>query len=561
MPADERDVSQDVIIARIRRILAAHPGYAPIISARNPLGGGGGGGGNFAIQASLLGPDITKLYDYSQQLLFGAQQLPSIVDAKSSYSNASPEVHVAVDRARAADLGVRISTIGSALRLMVSGDDEISTFRDGGEQYPVKIRVLESQRRDVDAIGKLTVPSSTGQQVRIDNIAQMVRGFGPTQLRRQNRQFAIDVQGDIAPGHALDEASNDMRRLVADLHMPPGYTFRMNGQTQILDETTANLIMAIGLASIFVYIVLAAQFESFIQPIIIMLVLPVSVPFALFTIWVTGRTLNLWSALGILLLFGIVKKNSILQVDYTNVLRARGVPIHEAIVEACRTRLRPILMTTSAIIAGPDPDGARHRHRRQPAVGDRDDDHRRPGPLPVPHAAAGAGRLRAVRHARTGVRRRQGQGVAVEAVGGDVQAPPAARAAPLNRTTPSDRRPVLAIRVLEGDSSVVEGEEIAAVHLDAPAILLRAGKRPFRHTAIARDEMPRVGPVRVRKCFEYCGECGANRLLPLAPLSDGLRAGRGFEHAVVGHHAHQRVEIVAVPRLGEAVQQLEQVSV
>ena len=235
---------------------------------------------------------------------------------------------------------------------MVSGDDEISSYREGGEQYPVKIRVLEDQRRDIDAVSKLTVPSATGKQVRIDNIAQMVRGFGPTQIRRQNRQFAIDVQGDTAPGHALDEASNDVRRLIAGLHMPPGYSSRMSGQTQILDETTANLLLAIGLASIFVYIVLAAQFESFIQPIIIMLVLPVSVPFALFTIWATGRTLNLWSALGILLLFGNVKKNSILQVDYTNVLRARGMPVHEAIVEACRTRLRPILMTTSAIIAG-----------------------------------------------------------------------------------------------------------------------------------------------------------------------------------------------------------------
>jgi HAE1 family hydrophobic/amphiphilic exporter-1 len=143
-----------------------------------------------------------------------------------------------------------------------------------------------------------------------------------------------------------------MRRLMTELNLPPGYSFSMRGQTQYLDETTTNLLLAIGLASIFVYIVLAAQFESFVQPIIIMLALPVSVPFALFTIWVTGRTLNLWSALGILLLFGIVKKNSILQVDYTNVLRRRGVPMHEAIVEACRTRLRPILMTTSAIIAG-----------------------------------------------------------------------------------------------------------------------------------------------------------------------------------------------------------------
>src|SRR5262245_65409589 len=120
-----------------------------------------------------------------------------------------------------------------------------------------------------------------------------------------------------------------MRKLVARLNLEPGYTSRMNGQSRILDETTANLILAIGLASIFVYIVLAAQFESFVQPIIIMLVLPVSVPFALFTIWAAGRTLTLWSALGILLLFGIVKQNSILQVDSRNVLRARGVPLHE----------------------------------------------------------------------------------------------------------------------------------------------------------------------------------------------------------------------------------------
>ena len=317
-PSDERDISQEEVMTRVRQVLARHPGLAPALNAKNPLGGGNG---NFAIQATLQGPDMLKLYDYSQQLLLKAQKLPSLVDAKSNFSNASPEVHVSVDRGRAADLGVRISDIGSALRLMVAGDDEISTFRDGGEQYPVKIRVLESQRDDVAAIGKLTVPSSTSGQVRVDNIAQMVRGFGPTQLRRVNRQFAIEVQADLAPGYALDEASADMRRLMTELNLPPGYSFGMRGQTQYLDETTANLLLAIGLASIFVYIVLAAQFESFVQPIIIMLVLPVSVPFALFTIWVTGRTLNLWSALGILLLFGIVKKNSILQVDYTNVLR------------------------------------------------------------------------------------------------------------------------------------------------------------------------------------------------------------------------------------------------
>jgi HAE1 family hydrophobic/amphiphilic exporter-1 len=235
---------------------------------------------------------------------------------------------------------------------MVAGDDEISTYRESGEQYPVKMRVIESQRRDIDAVGKLTVSSAGGAPVRIDNIAQLRRGFGPTRITRTNRQFSISFSGDVAPGHALDEASTDVRALIADLHMPPGFSARMQGQTRNLDETTDNLIMAIALAGVFVYMVLAAQFESFVQPFIIMAVLPLSVPFALFTIWATHRTLNLWSALGILLLFGIVKKNSILQVDYANVLRAEGLPLERALEQACLTRLRPILMTTSAIIAG-----------------------------------------------------------------------------------------------------------------------------------------------------------------------------------------------------------------
>jgi HAE1 family hydrophobic/amphiphilic exporter-1 len=350
LPIDERSVSQDQVIARVRRVLARHPGANPTVQARNPLSGGGAGGSS--INVSLLGPDIDKLYDYSQALLATAKSTPSLVDARTDYSNASPEVQVVVDRARAADLGVRMATVGSTLRLMVAGDDEISSYRESGEQYPVKMRVIESQRRDIDAVGKLTVSSTSGAPVRIDNIAHLRRGFGPTRITRTNRQFSISFSGDVAPGHALDEASNDVRGLIADLHMPPGFSARMQGQTRNLDETTDNLIMAIALASVFVYMVLAAQFESFVQPIIIMAVLPLSVPFALFTIWATHRTLNLWSALGILLLFGIVKKNSILQVDYTNVLRAQGLPLEQAIEQACLTRLRPILMTTSAIIAG-----------------------------------------------------------------------------------------------------------------------------------------------------------------------------------------------------------------
>jgi len=348
-PFDQRSATEDEMIDAMRQRLLKHPSFRFAITPRDVLGASGG---NFAINANLLSPDLARLTDYSMRLLKKAQSMPTLTDIKMTIPVPSPEIHVAVDRRRAADLGVRISTIGNALRLAVSGDDEISTYREAAEQYPVKIRVLESQRKDADAIAKLTVPSATGAAVRIDNIARVERGLGPTTLSRFNRQFAVQLQASVAPGHALDEASAETRQVLNDLHLPPDMSYKLTGQTKILDETTANLIMAVSLAMIFVYIVLAAQFESFIQPIVIMLVLPMSIPFAMFTLWVTGRTLNLWSALGVLLLLGIVKKNSILQVDYANVLRAKGMPLREAIVESCRTRLRPILMTTLAIIAG-----------------------------------------------------------------------------------------------------------------------------------------------------------------------------------------------------------------
>jgi HAE1 family hydrophobic/amphiphilic exporter-1 len=350
LPLEERSNTQAEIVTEMRRRLAAYPSYRPSITSRNALGSGEGVGG-FAIAANILGPDLDQIAEYSKRALAAAERLPSLTDVKIGLNVSNPEVHVAVDRKRAADLGVRMATIGSTLRLAVAGDDELSFYKEGQERYPVKVRVLEAQRRDIEEIGRLTVPSPNGP-VRIDNLAAVTRGLGPTTLQRSNRQFTVNMVADVAPGHALDEASNDVRRMLGDLGMPSTMSYRLQGQTKILDETTANLIMAIALAMIFVYMVLASQFESFLQPIVIMLVLPIAVPFALFTLWITGRTLNLWSALGMLLLLGIVKKNSILQVDYANVLRARGVPLREAIVEACRTRLRPILMTTTAIIAG-----------------------------------------------------------------------------------------------------------------------------------------------------------------------------------------------------------------
>jgi len=348
-PRDERSLGQEAIVARVRRLMANHPSLKPTVIEPSALGGGELGG--MPINVLLLGPDLTRLADYASRLLSDTDKVPTLADKKTTVNVSNPEIEVNVDRQRASDLGVSIADVANALRLEVAGEDEISTYREGTEQYPVKMRVLESQRRDPATLGKLTVPSARGP-VRIDSIAELRRGLGPTIIQRFNRQFQIMFMASLKADAPLDVASNQMADAVRGLDMPPAYTARFTGQTKVLDETTHNLIMAFGLASIFMYIVLAAQFESFLQPVVIMLALPLSVPFALLTLWATHRTLNLWSALGILLLLGIVKKNSILQVDYTNVLRAQGMPRDQAVLQACRTRLRPILMTTIAILAG-----------------------------------------------------------------------------------------------------------------------------------------------------------------------------------------------------------------
>ncbi len=266
---------------------------------------------------------------------------------------ATPELQVKVDRQRAADLGVRMTDISSTVRLMFSGEDEISTFNEGSEQYPVTMQLLPEQRDNPSVLARLMVPSAKVGQVRLENVATIVRGAGPAFLQRYNREFQASVGANLAAGYPLDAAAAHTVNAIREVGLPTGYSFLFAGQVKLLEETTWNLLLAMMLAAIFMYMVLAAQFESFSHPFIIMLTLPLSIPFALLSLWMTGRTLNLWSALGVFLLLGIVKKNGILQVDYTNRLRHdEGMPLREAILEANRVRLRPILMTTFSIVAG-----------------------------------------------------------------------------------------------------------------------------------------------------------------------------------------------------------------
>ena len=369
-PLGERRASQEQVAMEVRRVMTAYAAYRPTVVFKTPIGGGESNA--WPILVNLYGPDLQTLSGYALRLNERLGSLPQFIDGKARVNLGNPELRVQVDRQRAADLGVRVSGLANALRLMVSGEDEITSYREDGERYPVKMRVREEQRNNVQSVGGLMVPSLNGGLVRLDNVAKLERGEGPTSITRLDRQFAMGVSADLRPGVALDAAVPIVRDEIKKLKLPPGYRAKFAGQSKVLDETAANMILAISLASIFVYLVLVAQFESFVQPLIIMTALPLSVPFALLTLAVTHRPLNLWSTLGILLLLGIVKKNSILQVDYTNVLRRRGVPLQDALIEASRTRLRPILMTTAAIIVGLIPTalgtGAGARQRGDIAV-------------------------------------------------------------------------------------------------------------------------------------------------------------------------------------------------
>jgi HAE1 family hydrophobic/amphiphilic exporter-1 len=345
----KRKASNQDMAERVRQIAGRRPNLRVKVVIPSALGGGET---FFPIRALLLGPDFNRAAELSKGLATRLRQIPGLLDIDSGVSLNSPELQVRIDRQRASDLGVRAADVGGAVRLMIAGEDQISTYKEGDEQYDVTLQLLPEQQKDPERLARLMVPSSRLGQVRLDNVATIERGLGPARIDRYNRQFQVTLYGNNAPDLPLDAAARAVSAEFKKAELPPGYTHRFTGTVKILDETTRNLIIAFLLASIFMYMVLGAQFDSFLHPFTIMLSLPLSIPFALFSLLVTGRTLNLWSALGVLLLLGIVKKNGILQVDYANKLREQGLPLRDAIVQANHVRLRPILMTTLSIVAG-----------------------------------------------------------------------------------------------------------------------------------------------------------------------------------------------------------------
>jgi HAE1 family hydrophobic/amphiphilic exporter-1 len=287
-----------------------------------------------------------------------------------------PELRVEIDRERAAAMGIAVQEIAETLRIAVGGDDRVSRYHDANadDTYDVELRLVGIDRSSREAINQLYVcttpqgfssnaPSSRrsnessaallGQPLtRLDNVVQFSNTETTPRIDRLNRQRMAAIRANLAPGYALADGLAAFQKEAEAMGLPPGYATKIAGRGKELERTFQDFGWTFALSFIFMYLILAAQFEHLVHPLTILISLPLAIPFGLLSLIIGGETLNLYSALGILVLFGVVKKNSILQVDHTNQLRAAGADRLTAIVEANRDRLRPILMTTIAFVAG-----------------------------------------------------------------------------------------------------------------------------------------------------------------------------------------------------------------
>jgi HAE1 family hydrophobic/amphiphilic exporter-1 len=345
---EDRNFSQFDIMRRTREILSEYPDLRTSVSDVSALGGGPNGD-NRIFQISLQGPDINQLAQYAETLRAKLEALPGMVDVDSTLSMRKPELQVSIDRERAMDLGIPVQNIANTLNVLVGGQI-VSSYKEGTEQYDVWLRAEKQFRTDSKSLLALTLPSPTAGPIELASLARLNEQQGPNQIDRLNRQRTVTIMAH--PDEvSLNDAVRYAKRCVADMKLPPDYGIVFGGQADMLNETAYYFAVALILSITFMYLILAAQFESWIHPISILAALPVTIPFGLLSLLLLRTPLDLYAMFGLFMLIGIVKKNGILQVDKTNELRRAGMQREPAILEANHTRLRPILMTTVMLMA------------------------------------------------------------------------------------------------------------------------------------------------------------------------------------------------------------------
>jgi HAE1 family hydrophobic/amphiphilic exporter-1 len=346
VPKKERKKSQLEVMADFRKKLTAIPDLKGMVSEISLLGGGNRGE---ELQFVIQGPSLDGLDKYSREVVARLEQIPGIVDLDRSLELEKPEIRVIIDRNKAADLGVDVKTIANTVGALMGGIDVVE-FKSGGESYDVRLRLLQDERTLPTDVDRIWVHTRKGETVDLASFVRLETGVGPSVINRFDRQRSVTMYANLE-GKTLGAAQKELDEIIPAL-LPEGYTFRYIGHTEVFRETVNYIAFAFVLAIILTYLILAAQFESFIYPLSVMMGLPLSFVGAFGLLYFTGNTFNLISMIALVLLVGLPAKNGILLVDLINQLRAKGMPLKEALVEASGTRMRPILMTAASTMAG-----------------------------------------------------------------------------------------------------------------------------------------------------------------------------------------------------------------
>lgn len=345
----EREYSQFDVMNEARVIIQDYPDLRTAVQDVSAFQGTGFR--QVMVDLNLRGPDIEKLEQYSTQITDWMKAQGHYVDVDTSLSLRKPELRIRPIRERASDLGVSIQALSSTVNVLVGGEP-VSKYKEFDQQYDVWLRAETIYRKNQDTIARLTVPSTKEGlgYVQISNVARFEPGQGPNTMERFSRQRQVVISANLE-GKAVGDAVEELNAFIQSLNLPSDYRAEFIGRAKMLAESNQNFIIAFALSFLFMYMILAAQFESFVHPITILLALPLTIPFALLSLVMLQTSLDIYAMFGLFMLFGIVKKNGILQVDYTNVLREKGMERDAAILEANHTRLRPILMTTVMLVA------------------------------------------------------------------------------------------------------------------------------------------------------------------------------------------------------------------
>jgi HAE1 family hydrophobic/amphiphilic exporter-1 len=307
----------------------------------------------FPIEFSIRGPDWEKLAEYSQAIMEKMSKSSYMLDVDTDYLAKIPELQVQPNRVKADERGVSISTIGSTINACVGGV-RIGKYTKDGRRYDVRIRLVPSQRTTSEDMDRLWVWNNRGELVQLGNVIDVVKKPTPLTITRRNRERAISLFANVAPGKSQADALKEAEKMAKSV-LPDGYRIVFSGSAQTFKESFSSLALAFWLGILIAYMVLASQFNSYLHPFSVLLALPFSISGALIALWMFGLSLNIYSIIGLILLMGIVKKNSILLVDFTNQQRENGLSVNDSLLTACPIRLRPILMTSASTIAAAVP--------------------------------------------------------------------------------------------------------------------------------------------------------------------------------------------------------------